>query len=153
MLHIATMLGIASPFVLEHRIAIVFRTWLKLALHLALVFGIAGMIYGLLLMAMTETYPPGRPMATVLYGVGLALAGMLAICIGTLTAPERFTRFTFLGTSALAILLPLGLYIGMAAGGEMRAGYVWYLVGGVAGSVAAARLMPFLRAAPKMSRT
>jgi vacuolar-type H+-ATPase subunit I/STV1 len=153
MLHIATMLGIASPFVLEHRFTIVFRSWLKLALHLALVFGIAAMVYGLLLMTFTETYPPGRPMATALYGVGLALAGLLAICAGTLTAPERLARLTFLGTSALAILLPLGLYVRMAAGGEMRAGYIWYLVGGIAGSVAATRLMPYLRAAPKMSRT
>ena len=89
MLYIATMLGFASPFVLEHRVTIVFRLWLKLALHLALVFGIAAMVYGLLLLMFTETYPPGRPMATLVYGVGLAVAGLVAICAGTLTAPER----------------------------------------------------------------
>jgi vacuolar-type H+-ATPase subunit I/STV1 len=153
MLHIATILGVASPFVLEHRFTIVFRSWLKLALHLALVFGIAAMVYGLLLLAFTETYSPGRPMATVLYGVGLALAGLLAICAGTLTAPERLARVSFMGTSALAILLPLGLYVQMAAAGEMRAGYIWYLVGGIAGSLAAARLLPWLRADLKMSHT
>ena len=111
MLHIATMLGFASPFVLEHRFTIVFRLWLKLALHLALVFGIAAMVYGLLLLMFTETYPPGRPMASVLYGVGLAVAGLVAICAGTLTAPEPLAKVTFMATSALVILLPLGLYV------------------------------------------
>ena len=153
MLYIATMLGFASPFVLEHRVTIVFRLWLKLALHLALVFGIAAMVYGLLLLMFTETYPPGRPMATLVYGVGLAVAGLVAICAGTLTAPERLAKVTFMATTALVILLPLGLDVRTAAAGELHPGYIWYLVGGIAGSLAATRLMPWLRADPTMSHT
>jgi hypothetical protein len=151
MLHIATMLGVASPFVLEHRLIIVLRSWTATVWRLVLAFGIAVALYGLMLLAITETYQPSGPMATVLYGFGLALAALLAICGGTLASPARLARITFLGTSGLAVLLPVGLYVQMAASGAWRAGYLWYLIGGVAGSVAAMKLLPWVRAVPRLS--
>ncbi len=151
MLHIATMLGVVSPFVLEHRLINVLRSWAVTALHLALAFGVAAALYGLTLLAVTETYQPRGPMAAVLYGFGLALAGLLAICGGTLLSPARLAKVTFLGTSVLAVLLPVGLYVQMAVSGGWRPGYLWYLIGGVSGSVAAMKLLPRMRAVPRMS--
>lgn len=152
MLHFATILGIASPLVLEHRFTLVFRLWVRTALHLALAFGIATLVYGLILGAITEAYRPSAPMATMVYGFGLALAGLVAICGGTLAAPDRCARFTFLASNGLAVLFPLGLYVHMAVAGELQTGCIWYLVGGFGGSVAATKLMPWLRAIPRESR-
>jgi vacuolar-type H+-ATPase subunit I/STV1 len=151
MLHIATMFGIASRLVLEHRFTLVFRLWIRTALHLALAFGIAIMVYGLILGAVTEAYRPSGPMATMVYGFGLALAGLVAICAGTLAAPDRCARFTFLAINGLAVLFPLGVYAHMALAGELQAGQIWYLIGGFGGSVAAAKLMPWLRVMPQIS--
>ena len=152
MLHVVTLLGIASPLLLEQRVVLAFRFWLRTALHLALAFGIAAMVYGLILLAITETYPPGGSLATVFYGFGLALAGLLAICGATLIAPERLGRVTFMGTGGLAVLLPLGLYVQMAVSGDVRMGYLLYLLGGFAGTIAAMRLMPWAHAEHRTSR-
>ncbi len=151
MLHVVTILGIAGPFVLDHRVALAFRFWLRTVLHLALALGIAAMVYGLILLAIIETYPPSGSLATVLYGFGLGLAGLLAICGGTLIAPERLAKVTFMATAGLAVLLPLGLYVQMAASGDVRVGYLLYLVGGFAGTIVAMRLMPWAHAEPKAS--
>ena len=151
MWYIATMLGAASPFVLERRFVIVLRHWALTILHLALAFGIAVTLYGLILLAITETYRPGGHLAPVVYGFGLALAARVAISAGTLVSPSRFAKVTFFATSGLAVLLPAVLYAQMVASGEWRTGYLWYLIGGVAGSIAAMRLLPWLRAVPRMS--
>jgi hypothetical protein len=152
MLHIATLLGIASRLLLDQRLVVVFRSQARMALHLSLAFGIAAGMYGLILLAITETYPPSGSMAPMLYGIGLAVAALLAICGGTLAAPDRLATVTCRGASTLAFLLPLGLYVQMAVGGEPHAGSLWYLAGGVAGSIGAMRLMPWLREMPGMSR-
>ena len=151
MWYIATMLGAASPFVLERRFVIVLRHWALTILHLALAFGIAVTLYGLILLAITETYRPGGHLAPVVYGFGLALAARVAISAGTLVSPSRFAKVTFFATSGLAVLLPAVLYAQMVASGEWRTGYLWYLIGGVAGSIVAMRLLPWLRAVPRMS--
>lgn len=152
MLHIATLLGIASPLVLEHRFILIFRLWLRTALHLALAFGIATMVYGLILGAITEAYSPSGPMATMVYGFGLALAGAVAICGGTLAAPDRCARFAFRAINGLTVLFPLAIYVHLAVAGELQTGFVWYLVGGFGGGVAATKLMPWLRVMPRVSR-
>jgi len=146
------MLGIACPLMLEHRFTLAIWSWIRTTLHLALAFGIATMVYGLILGAITEAYPPNAPMATACYGIGLALAGLLAICSGALAAPDRGARFSFLAINGLAVLFPLGLDVHMAVAGELPAGCIWYLVGGFGGSIAATRLMPCLRAMPRISR-
>jgi len=107
------MLGAASPFVLERRFVIVLRHWALTILHLALAFGIAVTLYGLILLAITETYRPGGHLAPVVYGFGLALAALVAISAGTLVSPSRFAKVTFFATSGLAVLLPAALYAQM----------------------------------------
>jgi hypothetical protein len=149
MLQIALALGSASPLVLEHRIVAAFRSWVRLTVRLALAFVVAATVYGTVLLAMIESYPSRWPLASVLYGIGLALASLLAVCAGTLVSPAKLSGFTLSGISAFAVLLPIELYMHWVAAGVWWGVGLWYLASSIAGSVMATKLLSRMRNEPR----
>jgi hypothetical protein len=152
MLHVISMLRLASPLVFQHRLILLCRSWLATAMRIALAFSVAGAVYGLTLIATIKSYPPNGPTAILVYGIGLGLAALLAICGGSMASPARLAQFTSMSTSSLAILLPAALYAHTAIIGQLRPGYLWYLMCGVVGSLAAMKLIQVARTQTRMSR-
>jgi uncharacterized membrane protein YfcA len=86
-----------------------------------------------------------------LYGIGLALAALLAVCAGTLVSPAKLSGLTLSGISAFAVLLPIELYLHWVSAGTWWGVGLWYLAGSIAGSVMATKLLSRIRNEPRIS--
>ena len=142
MLPIAVVFGTVTRGVRDRRLAALL-SGLTAVLRLSLAFLIAATVYGFVLMAIVRLYPSDQPQARALYTMGLMIAALLGICAGTLAAPGRYVRFTSLGTSMLASVLPTALYLQDIAAGHWRVCPLLYLLGSLAACLLAAGLMPW----------
>jgi hypothetical protein len=150
MLHIAVMFSAISPIVFEHRAAQAIRLWVTTGFRLAIGFAVATLVYFGVLLAFVTAYKLSQPIGAAAYGVGFAVATLLAVIAGTQVSPARLTRIIIQGVCALGILFPLGvtLYFGMM--GAWKAIYLLYLAGAVAGGYGVARLTSGARHAPRL---
>jgi hypothetical protein len=76
----------------------------------------------------------------VAYGIGFAVATLLAVIAGTLVSPARLSRIIIQGVCALAILFPLGVVVYFGMTGTWRSFYLLYLAGSMAGGYGIAGL-------------
>jgi hypothetical protein len=111
---------------------------------------VAGLVYLAVLLAFVATYKLSQPMGAAFYGVGFAVATLLAVIAGTLVSPKRLSRVIIQGVCALAILFPLGVSIYFGMVGTWHAIYLLYLVGSVAGGYGVARLTSGARHMPQI---
>jgi hypothetical protein len=145
MLHIAVMFSAISPIVFEHRLAQAIRLWVATGFRLLLGFAVAGLVYFAVLLAFVSTYKLTQPIEAVAYGIGFAVATLLAVIAGTLVSPARLSRIIIQGVCALAILFPLGVVVYFGMTGTWRTFYLLYLAGSMAGGYGIARLTPGAR--------
>ena len=145
MLHVTVMLSAISPIVFEHRLALAVRLWVATGFRLVLGFAVAGTVYFAVLLAFVAAHKLNQPMGAVAYGIGFAVATLLAVIAGTLVSPVRLSKIIIQGVCALAILFPLGVcaYFGMT--GTWKATYLLYLAGSIAGGYGVAYLTPGTR--------
>jgi hypothetical protein len=145
MLHIMIALGAASPLLLESRVVIAVRFWIRAVFHLALALTVAVLIYFALLLALVQTYPIDRPSSTIVYGCSFAITTIVAAAAGTLVSPAPFLRFVTPAICALAVMFPIGLYIYFGMTGAWRATYLLYITGSIAGACGVTRLSSWPR--------
>ena len=74
MSQIAVVWRLVGPMLLGHPLVIALRAWIRAMARLLLAFVVAVAAYGLAMLVIVEVYPPDRPLAALLYGVGLAVA-------------------------------------------------------------------------------
>ena len=115
--------------------------WLCAVFRLVTALLVAMTLYGLVLLVVMRLYPADLAFAGAVYSVALAGASLLATCAASLAAPARQQRLVVPVASGLALLLPVGLYAQAAIGGGWHATCALYVLGAVAGSLAATRLL------------
>jgi hypothetical protein len=140
MLQIVIALSAASPIVLRHRLVLTFRYWTATVFRLALGLIAGATAYFAVIFVLIKTYPLSHPFALLAYGVGFAVATLLAVIAGTLVSPTRLSKVIIQAVCTLAALFPTGLYFYFGASGEWHGIYLLYLAGSVSGVYAVARL-------------
>jgi hypothetical protein len=142
MLPVSIALNAFVPFIPGLRLIRKARAWTAMALHLFL----AGMVVPLAALGMMtvvcELCPPTTRMASGIYAVGLAVSICTSLLIGSATAPALW-RAGFLKIGArLTAMVCIATYLSVTVAGLWRPGHVLYLVGCIAGTVAATAMLP-----------
>ena len=145
MLHITVMLSAISPIVFEHRLVLAVRLWVATGFRLVLGFAVAGTVYFAVLLAFVTAYKLNQPLGAIAYGIGFAVATLLAVIAGTLVSPVRLSRTIIRGVFALAILFPLDVCVYFGMTGTWKTINLLYIAGSVTGGYGVAQLTPGTR--------
>ena len=144
MSQIAMVWRLVGPMLLGHPLVIALRAWIQAMVRLLLALVVAVAAYGLAMLAVVEVYPPDRPLAALLYGVGLAVATWFGTCAGALAARQSQQRLMANGAAGLALALAVGFAVEDGSSGPAQGYYLFYVFASGVGGLAAIRLLSSL---------
>jgi hypothetical protein len=144
MSQIVVVWRLVGPMLLGHKLVIALRAWIRAMVRLLFAFVVAVGAYGLAMLVVVELYPPDRPMAALVYGVGLALATWFGTCAGALAVRQSQQRLMANGAAGLALALAVGLAVEDGSTGQAQGYYLFYVFASGVGGLAAIRLLSSL---------
>jgi hypothetical protein len=141
MSQIAVVWRLVGPMLLAHPLVIALRAWIRAMVRLLMALVVAVAAYGLAMLVVVEVYRPDRPMAALVYGVGLAVATWFGTCAGALAARHSQQRLMANGAAALASALAVGFAVEGGSTGPGQGYYLFYVFASGVGGLAATRLL------------
>ena len=144
MSQIAVVWRLVGPMLLGHPLVIALRAWIRAMVRLLMAFVVAVAAYGLAMLVVVEVYPPDRPLAALVYGVGLALATWFGTCAGALAARQGQQRLMANGAAGLALATAVGFAVADGVAGPGQGYYLFYVLASGVGGLAAIRLLSSL---------
>ena len=141
---IAVVWRVVSPMLLGHPLVLAVHGWTAAVLQVIAALAAAVGVYGLTMLVIVELYPSGRPLAWLVYGVGLGVAAWFGTCAGALAARARQQRLVANGAAGLALVTAVGLAAHGATAGAGEAIYLFYVLASGVGGIAAVRLLSSL---------
>jgi hypothetical protein len=144
MSQIAVVWRLVGPVVLGHPLVIATRARSCAMLRLLAAFAVAVGAYGLAILVVVEIYAPDRPLAALLYGVGLGAATWFGCCAGALAARPNQQRLVANGAVGLALAMAIGFGIQDDFDSPGRGYYLFYMFCSGVGGLVAIRLLSSL---------
>lgn len=144
MSQVAVVWRLVGPMLLGHPLVVALHAWVRAMVRLLMALVVAVAAYGLAMLVVVEVYPPDRPLAALVYGVGLAVATWFGTCAGALAARQSQQRLMANGAAGLALALAVGFAVEDGSTGQGQGYYLFYVFASGLGGLAAIRLLSSL---------